>query len=1078
MNNKKMGKNTKRVQRFVLKKINKQLLSVAGSVLIVLGSYAMVPVQVLAAETATEAETTQVQQSNTTLPTIASSELGTDTQPSEPNTETQPTTTSEEATIHETQPSVTNDTQQASTETEQNPANEIKNPEETDQQADTAKAQPQTQTADTIENDWQYINQGTYVEITDYKGKWRNITIPAKIEDLPVKIDLGTVLHTQMVNKKQIEVFKIESSDKEDKPVELTGSFKELFAIPDIWGDYNNNVLTTVDFGNADCSGIQDMSGMFRGCKQLETLSISGWNTSQVEDMSHMFDGCNQLQTLDISKWNTSRVEDMSYLFTDCKQLETLDISDWVTSNVQSMKNMFYNCMLEQLSLSNWDMSKVENTENMFGVCKQLQMLDISGWNMSSIKEMYQMFYRCEKLTTLDISGWNTSQVKNMENVFASCDMLETLNLSGWNTNKVTTMNGMFHNCLKLSTLTLSSDFKFTGSHMLLSLPKNTETTTHHWVKDNYAEVYDLTNAFTEAHNKLTGPATDHAYTIQKKYRVSFDVDDGIGDAPVPQFVFENKTAVDPNYTGIKIGWAFDYWTLNNQPFSFDDTLITEPIELVASWRKARYTIQYDANKGDGSMADQMLTVDEEQSLSESQFTRTGYDFVGWNKESDGSGDSYSDKEVVENLSMTEGAQIKLYAQWKPITYTVNFDSNNGSAVSPMTYTIEQGIDNFETPTRTGYDFDGWYDGKEKVTNIKEGETGNRTLIAKWTPVTYKVTFDSAGGNAIDPMPYTIEETISTLPTPIRKGHKFMGWFEGEKLVTEIPIGGTSDRTLIAKWEAITYTITFADEGLSPITYTISDKSIALPDGPERAGYRFLGWLVSEEKLNRSAQSNNAIVRSLAAGTIGNLRLSAQYEAIKYTVNFDSASGSAIDPITFTTENSVTKLPEPARIGYRFQGWYDGETKVTELPKGTIGDKTLTAKWEKIKTIEVIENILKEENQKNRKEQDYTEDSWKVYQEAKKAAKELLKEVSPDPLKAEQVLAKLQSAIQGLTLKKAAVPTAPVAKMTNIPTSKKVYPTSQAKQYPRMNMVTTIWPGFIGTGLVAAVIALIKKNKK
>ncbi|MFQ7237495.1 MAG: hypothetical protein ACLRPU_21685, partial [Enterococcus hulanensis] len=113
-----------------------------------------------------------------------------------------------------------------------------------------------------------------------------------------------------------------------------------------------------------------------------------------------------------------------------------------------------------------------------------------------------------------------------------------------------------------------------------------------------------------------------------------------------------------------------------------------------------------------------------------------------------------------------------------------------------------------------------------------------------------------------------------------------------------------------------------------------------------------------------------------------------------------------------------------------------------------------------------------------RKEQDYTEDSWKVYQEAKKAAKELLKEVSPDPLKAEQVLAKLQSAIQGLTLKKAAVPTAPVAKMTNIPTSKKVYPTSQAKQYPRMNMVTTIWPGFIGTGLVAAVIALIKKNKK
>ena len=47
MNNKRMGKHAERIQRFVYKKINKQLISVAGSVLIVLGSYAIVPVQVL-----------------------------------------------------------------------------------------------------------------------------------------------------------------------------------------------------------------------------------------------------------------------------------------------------------------------------------------------------------------------------------------------------------------------------------------------------------------------------------------------------------------------------------------------------------------------------------------------------------------------------------------------------------------------------------------------------------------------------------------------------------------------------------------------------------------------------------------------------------------------------------------------------------------------------------------------------------------------------------------------------------------------------------------------------------------------
>ena len=1220
---------------------------------------------------------------------------------------------------------------------------------------------------------WGFKDKGTYMEITSYSGNLTNITVPAKIYGKPVEIDLGTVLKYKMTGTQQgvAKSFKIESASEGETPVKLVGTFEKLFCTNP---GQPNKTLTSVDFGNADFSEIQDMSWMFGGCSQLQKLDVSGWNTSQVQDMSGMFFDCSQLKDLNLSGWNTSQVQDMSGMFLVCIQLEGLDVSGWNTSKVESMDNMFAFCsQLKALNLSSWNTSKVENMSGMFSNCSQLPVLDVSSWNTSQVQNMDNMFRNCSELKKLDLSGWDTNNLQTMTSMFQDCSQLEKLDLSGWELSKVTTISFLFASCSQLqelelsgwntnnvqdmsymfyysdnlSTLTLSSDFEFKNSHRLHELPSPSGNTTYHWVKDDYEADYDSTDDFTTAHNNLTGASTNHVYTIQKKHKVSFDLNGGEGNIPASQKVFENQFAEKPDYAEKKGDLIFDGWTLNGEPFSFK-TPITEPVELVASWRKARYTIKFDPNGGEGTMSDQDLIVDEEQQLPANQFTRKGYDFDGWNKESDGGGDSYSDKEAVNNLSTTEGAQVKLYAQWNPITYTVTFDSkdgsqvsdkeytiekgidsfetptrtgytfdgwydgedkvttigkgetgnrtleakwkletykvtfnskggtqvsnkeytveqgidsfetptrehyvfegwydgekkvekidkgetgnrdlsakwtakvykvtfdskngsqvsdkeytiekgiekfetptrtgytfdgwydgeekvteikdgetgnrtleakwkletytvifdsNNGSVISPMTYTIEQGIDtfetptrtgytfegwydgqtkvesipngetgnrsleakwkietytvtfdskngsavspktytiekgidSFETPTRTGYTFDGWYDGEDKVTTIGKGETGNRTLIAKWTPVTYKVTFDSAGGNAIDPMPCTIEETISTLPTPTRKGHKFMGWFEGENLVTEISIGGTSDRTLTAKWEAITYTITFADEGLSPITYTISDQSIPLPDGPERAGYRFLGWLVSEEKLNRSTQSTNSIVRSLAAGTIGNLRLTAQYEAIKYTVTFDSAGGSAIDPITFTTENSVTKLPEPARIGYRFLDWYDGETKVTELPKGTIGDKTLTAKWEKIKTTEVIENILKEENQKNRKEQDYTEDSWKNYQEAKKAAEELLKEVNPDPLKAEQVLAKLQAAIKGLTLKDATAPT-PVG-TTNTPVSKKVYPTAQAKQYPRTNMITTIWPGFIGTGLVAAVIALIKKNKK
>ena len=1499
MNNKRMGKQAERIQRFVYKKINKQLISVAGSVLIVLGSYAIVPVQVLATETATE-EAAQAQPNTAALPTVASSELA---------SETPPPTANHEGAAQETPPTTTDDAK-AQKETEPKSAGETKKSEETDQQADTAKtrAQPQPR-ANTNSEGWVYENRGTYVEITNYTGDLVNITVPAKIDGLPVEINLGTVLKEKMANENETvtETFKIESAGEGETPVKLVGTFKELFAMPGVAGGANST-LTSVDFGNANCSEIEDMSSMFRQCIGLEKLDLSGWNTSRVQSMETMFYDCSQLEELNLTGWNTSKVESMSYMFSWCSQLKELNnLSGWNTSQVQYMGSMFYGCsqlqeldlagwdtsqiandamgqmffksnnlstltlssdfefkgdtglrglsdatsrwvkddfaamydstddfieahndltetatnhtykiktldnptaegwwfddkgsymeitsydgdptnitvpakiygkpveinlgtvlkekmankdaaptekfriesvadgeipvklvgtfknlfarfnyttiendtlqsvdfgnanttsiddmsrmfdgcsQLNNLNISGWDTSNVKDMGNMFSSCSSLvsldvskwdtsqvevmlamfydcsllQNLDITYWNTSQVRTMTGMFYNCSNLENLNLSDWNTSQVKQMNYLFYNCSNLENLNLSGWNTSQLESMPSMFYNCSQLkelnlsgwdtskvenvreifsgctqlksldlsgwstvkldydclenafsgcdnlSTLTLSSDFEFKADHDLRELPNPSGKTTYHWVKDDYEADYDSTADFTTAHNNLTGASTNHVYTIQKKYEVSFDLNGGSGNTPSPQYIFENKSADKPDYKGTKGDLIFDEWTFNGDPFIFD-TPITEPIELTASWRKAKYSIKFDPNGGEGTMSDQELSVDEELPLSVNSYTRKGYDFDGWNKESNGGGDSYSDKEAVKNLSTTEGAQVKLYAQWNPITYTVTFDSKdgsqvsdkeytiekgidsfetptrsgytfegwydgedkvtkiekgetgnrtliakwtpvkykvtfdsnggtpvsekeytiekgiasfetptrtgytfdgwydgqtkvesipngetgnrsleakwkietytvtfdskNGSGISPKTYTIEQGIDSFETPTRSGYTFEGWYDGEDKVTTIGKGETGNRTLIAKWTPVTYKVTFDSAGGNAIDSMPCTIEETISTLPKPTRKGHKFIGWFEGENLVTEIPIGGTSDRTLTAKWEAITYTITFADEGLSPINYTISDQSIALPEGPERAGYRFLGWLVSEEKLNRSTQSTNSIVRSLAAGTIGNLRLTAQYEAIKYTVTFDSAGGSSIDPITFTTENSVTKLPEPARIGYRFLGWYDGETKVTELPKGTTGNKTLTAKWEKIKTTEVIEEILKEENQKNRNEQDYTEDSWKNYQEAKKAAEDLLKEVNPDPLKAEQVLAKLQAAIKGLTLKDATAPT-PVG-TTNIPVSKKVYPTAQAKQYPRTNMVTTIWPGFIGTGLVAAVVALVKKNKK
>ena len=62
------------------------------------------------------------------------------------------------------------------------------------------------------------------------------------------------------------------------------------------------------------------MSEIFRGLSLLP--DISKWNTSNVNNMSGMFFGCKSLSSLpDISKWNTSKLEENDDMFKGCDKI-------------------------------------------------------------------------------------------------------------------------------------------------------------------------------------------------------------------------------------------------------------------------------------------------------------------------------------------------------------------------------------------------------------------------------------------------------------------------------------------------------------------------------------------------------------------------------------------------------------------------------------------------------------------------------------------------------------------------------------------------------------------------------------
>jgi hypothetical protein len=75
------------------------------------------------------------------------------------------------------------------------------------------------------------------------------------------------------------------------------------------------------------------------------------------------------------------------------------------------------------------------------------------------------------------------------------------------------------------------------------------------------------------------------------------------------------------------------------------------------------YTVNFDANGGEGTMEPMQLTYDGEwTALPANTFTRTGYGFNGWNTETDGSGTAYRDEEWVKNLTDEANGNVMLFA--------------------------------------------------------------------------------------------------------------------------------------------------------------------------------------------------------------------------------------------------------------------------------------------------------------------------------------------------------------------------------------------------------------------------------
>ncbi|MCM0626914.1 InlB B-repeat-containing protein, partial [Lysinibacillus sp. OL1_EC] len=178
--------------------------------------------------------------------------------------------------------------------------------------------------------------------------------------------------------------------------------------------------------------------------------------------------------------------------------------------------------------------------------------------------------------------------------------------------------------------------------------------------------------------------------------------------------------------------------------------------------------------------------------------TKAGHTFGGWYTST-----TYTTPYDF-NSAITKHTTI--YAKWIPITYTVSFDVNGGSAVSNQT--VEHGkkaSQPAQKPTKAGYIFGGWYTSNAYTTSydFNSAITESTTIYAKWNPVMYTVSFDVDGGSAISNQ--TVEHgKKASQPTiePTKAGYTFVGWYTNNAYTTPFKFDTaiTASTVIYAKW--------------------------------------------------------------------------------------------------------------------------------------------------------------------------------------------------------------------------------------------------------------------------------------
>ena len=306
-------------------------------------------------------------------------------------------------------------------------------------------------------------------------------------------------------------------------------------------------------------------------------------------------------------------------------------------------------------------------------------------------------------------------------------------------------------------------------------------------------------------------------------------------------------------------GWYLESTCINEWDFTTD--IVTSNLTLYAKWL-GPHTVVF--NSQEGTIVPAIDDLEHGTTMNEPVVpTRRGYEFDGWHLES-----SCINRWIFTYDKVL--SDITLYAKWLPL-HLVSFNSQGGSGVHAIEVPYGKKLNVPESPTKSGYIFDGWYLESSCINQwifTYDKVLSDITLYAKWIPQ-YTVFFDSQGGTTPDPDSVTViyKQAYGGLPNVTKEGYTFGGWWTGEggtgsRVRESTTVSITSDQILYAVWH-LPYTVNFDSQGGSspnPLSKSVSyDQTYGALPNVTRSGYVFDGWWTGTQGTGTQVLSTTVV---------------------------------------------------------------------------------------------------------------------------------------------------------------------------------------------------------------------------